>query len=716
VVIEKPGEGTDRVMASVSYKLTDNVENLILTGTADINGTGNALANVINGNAGNNVIDGGLGADTMAGGKGDDVYYVDNSGDVVNEYTNEGTDTIYASVSYSLTTAVENLVLTGKDDLNGTGNWLDNRITGNDGNNVLNGGSGADTMIGGKGDDTYVVDNANDVIIEKAGEGVDTVQTNVSNYRLGAHLENLVFTGSWGTTLTGNELANSLTGSIGNDTLDGGAGADTLIGGKGSDTYIVDSVGDVVIEKPSEGTDRILASVSYRLTENVEDLTLTGSDAINGTGNALGNVILGNAANNIIDGGAGADTMAGGKGDDTYYVDHADDVVVEWSNEGTDSVYASVSYSLAGHIENLFLTGSGNLNGTGNWLDNLVVGNAGNNVLDGGSGADTMVGGAGNDTYYVDNIGDVVVENANEGIDTVYTSLSNYRLGANVENLVFTGVWGTSLYGNELGNRLTGNVGGDTLDGGVGADTMSGGLGNDTYIVDNVGDLVIEKANEGVDRVLASVSYKLSDHVENLVLTGSASINGTGNELVNSITGNSGNNVIDGGAGADFMAGGKGDDTYYVDNVGDVVLEYTNEGIDTVYASVSYSLDSAVENLILTGKADLNGSGNWLDNKVFGNDGNNLLFGGGGNDTLNGGFGNDTLYGGTGSDVFVFEANSGHDIIADFSKSQGDRLDFNGQTYTVHDVNGSAIFTLSGGGTVILTGVTSGNLGTEIFV
>ena len=187
-------------------------------------------------------------------------------------------------------------------------------------------------------------------------------------------------------------------GTAGDDRLDGSLHGDVLYGYAGNDTYIVNNAGDRVVEKAGEGTDLVLASVSHTLANHVENLTLTGTGRINGTGNTLANVITGTGAANILDGGKGADTLKGGKGNDTYIVDNASDRVVEKAGEGTDLVKASVNYVLSSHAENLTLTGAGRITGTGNGLDNVITGNGANNILDGGKGADTLKGGAGRDT------------------------------------------------------------------------------------------------------------------------------------------------------------------------------------------------------------------------------------------------------------------------------------------------------------------------------
>jgi Ca2+-binding RTX toxin-like protein len=624
VVTENASEGTDTAISSITYTLGANVENLTLTGILAINGTGNTLNNIITGNSAANTLSGGTGADTMIGGTGNDTYIVDNTGDVVTENANEGTDTVQSSVTYTLGNNVENLTLTGSTAINGTGNTLDNNLTGNSaantltggaGNDTLSGGTGADTMIGGLGDDTYVVDNTGDVVTENANEGTDTVHSSVT-YTLGNNVENLTLTGSTaingtGNTLdnylTGNSAVNTLTGGAGNDTFDGGAGADRLIGGTGNDTYYVDNTGDVVTENANEGTDTVQSSITYTLGTNVENLTLTGTSAINGTGNTLNNVITGNSANNTLSGGTGADTMVGGLGNDTYVVDNTGDVVTENVNEGTDTVQSSVTYTLGANVENLTLTGSTAINGTGNTLDN-------------------------------------------------------------------------NLTGNSAANTLTGGAGNDTLSGGTGADTMIGGLGDDTYVVDNTGDVVTENANEGTDTVQSSITYTLGNNVESLTLTGTTAINATGNTLDNYLTGNSaantltggaGNDTLSGGTGADSMIGGTGNDTYVVDNTSDVVTENANEGTDIVNSSITYTLGSNVENLTLTGTAAINGTGNTLDNALLGNSANNTLTGNAGNDTLDGGAGNDSLVGGTGNDIYAFMRGYGQDTITDYDTTPG---------------------------------------------
>jgi Ca2+-binding RTX toxin-like protein len=212
---------------------------------------------------------------------------------------------------------------------------------------------------------------------------------------------------------------------------------------------------------------------------------------------------------------------------------------------------------------------------------------------------------------------------------------------------------------------------------------MSGGAGNDTYIVDDPGDRVTEAAGAGTDTVRALVDFILADNVEILTFTGSGNFAGTGNTLTNTITGGSGNDTLSGGGGADRLVGGAGNDTFIVDNAGDVVVENASGGTDTVQSSVAMTLAASVENLVLTGIMNSNGSGNGLNNSIIGNSGANVLNGGGGADTISGG---------AGSDTFDFNAitestanTATADRIQDFVRGQ-DRIDL-----STIDANGTAI-------------------------
>jgi Ca2+-binding RTX toxin-like protein len=279
--------------------------------------------------------------------------------------------------------------------------------------------------------------------------------------------------------VTGDARANKFVGGAGNDRFDGGLGADTLIGGLGNDTYVTDGL-DAITELAGGGTDTVVTSVSYNLGANVENLTFTGTGAVNGLGNGLSNVLRGNDAANILNGNGGSDTMVGGLGNDIYVTDGGD-AIIESLNGGTDAVYSSVTHALAANIEKLALTGTSHINGTGNSLANIITGNAGNNTLYGGYGIDSLLGGAGNDTYVLSVDKDYVSEGVGSGTDTVLSAFT-YTLGANVENLTLTGSTAINGGGNTLNNFVTGNAGVNVLSGGAGNDGLSGGSGNDTLI------------------------------------------------------------------------------------------------------------------------------------------------------------------------------------------------------------------------------------------
>ena len=640
-IVEAANGGFDQVYvtdpATLSFTLAANVESLVNFGDIDgFAGFGNTQDNVMiggsnrdvfDGGAGNDTLDGGAGIDKLSGGAGDDLLFDSFGGDTliggvgndtyvitstttVVEAVNGGTDLIWADFNADLNNYanVENLNLTGTGNLHAVGNALNNVIIGNDGGNDIIGNDGNDVISGGAGADDFSGGNGNDA-------------------------------------LYGDDGNDFLAGDAGNDVLDGGTGTDQMSGGAGNDTYYVDDAGDVVQEAMGGGKDQVFASVSYALGtgQEVEALTLTGTDNIDGTGNDFANVITGNAGNNTLTGGFGSDTLEGGKGDDHYVLTVLDapDKVVERANEGIDEVDSSISYTLGANLEILWLAhGAGNLDGTGNTLDNTVIGNDGNNkldggagndvldglegvdlllggvgndTLDGGAGSDIMVGGTGNDTYYVDDNGDAIFEQPGGGtLDSVvivaYAPEVNLATdwGGNIEAVTLLDPGNADVFGNAAANVLSAGAGNDMLDGGAGDDLLRGRVGDDFLL------------------------------------------------------GDAGNDVLNGGAGNDYMEGGAGNDTYFVDSQQDRVDETGGSGVDTVQSEIDFSLQIAdgqvygnVENLLLTGDADLIGKGNDLANIIVGNDGQDRLYGFDGNDKLDGGANDDLLHGGNGTDILT---------------------------------------------------------------
>ncbi|MFM6604172.1 MAG: calcium-binding protein, partial [Dolichospermum sp.] len=331
-------------------------------------------------------------------------------------------------------------------------------------NDTINGSLGIDTLVitDGTVNDFISIDSSNTTNqLDIPG----TIVLGFERFDLSGFTGTVSFLGTagndWVKGGTGND---DLSGGDGNDYLNGGTGADLLIGGNGNDTYVVDNVGDIIAEGLNGGIDTVESSITWTLKANLENLTLTGTTNINGTGNNLNNIITGNTGNNVLTGGAGADTLIGGAGNDFYYVDNTADIITENSNEGTDSVFSTVTYALSANVENLTLQGTTAINGTGNTLNNIIIGNSGNNALtgglgndtlNGGTGTDTLVGGSGDDSYFVDNTADIT-ENLNEGTDSVFSTIT-YTLGTNVENLTLQGTTAINGTGNDLNNSITGN-------------------------------------------------------------------------------------------------------------------------------------------------------------------------------------------------------------------------------------------------------------------
>ncbi len=719
---------------------------------------GGAGNDVLVGGGGADTLDGGLGIDTYNGGEGDDTYVSDSPNELFFSTVDPGSHLVRTSAaSFGLGSSdrlgIENLTFIGAGNFFGVGNDLDNILTGGSGNDVLAGSQGADTLVGGFGDDIYNNVESNDTIVENADQGRDAIRsetlltfdlaltTNVEDLQLGADgvlsafgnaLANtiaLVFStssveargrggddvligGTSADLFFGDEGDDQLRGFAGGDILNGGAGVDVLDGGDGIDTADYSSSAAGVNVSLAAGTG-IGGDAQGDTLTNIENL-------IGGAGE---DTLSGDGAANRLDGGGGVDAMFGGDGDDVYVVDVAGDLTTEDSAlGGVDTVQSTVTRALGGNLENLTLLGAGAISATGNELNNVLLGNdgantlsgqAGDDLLLGGAGADFLGGGAGNDrlaggdgddTYTIDSVGDLTDELAGGGTDLVLAAV-DFSLSSNFENLsLLTGALNGAgnavaniITGNNAANilngqggddRLNGAAGNDTLNGGAGADILNGGAGDDLYIVDSLGDVLVEAPGGGIDSVQSSLTRSLSSDFENLILqAGAGAINGTGNALGNVITGNgganilngqggddtllgeigndtllggTGNDILNGGGGADVMNGGAGDDLYHVDSSGDVLSESPGAGIDSVLSTITRSLNSDFENLTLLGALAINATGNVLANVItgnsaanilIGNGGDDVLLGEGGNDALHGGIGNDTLNGGEGADV-----------------------------------------------------------------
>ncbi len=447
-------------------------------------------------------------------------------------------------------------------------------LRGEDGNDLLDGGSGIDILVGGKGNDTYQVDVFNDQTVEtlntKQGGGVDTLvvfSSVAALFALGRNLENLAINqAAQGTSGYGNSLANTMTASVAGTSLYGAGGNDTL------------------------------------------KATQAGISLAGNAGNDKLQVLSGT---NFLYGGPGTDTLIGGSGIDNFFVDSAKDKIVETAATGTDTVFASTSFSLKSltKVENLWLDEGGAFSATGNALNNDLRGNASANTLDGaagadqlyggagadiligGSGDDQMIGGAGNDTYSIDSVGDKVDEqtNADSG-DTViltkadlYDDFVDFTKLAGIENVTYKGNLAWMFTGDNKANILIGGSNNDTLDGldgdnildgGKGADTLKGADGDDIYIIDNKNDRVVDSGDPFVslnDLIRASINIDLNavdatntpfyTNIEHVTLTGKAALTAAGNGAANTLTGNAGANMLNGGDGKDILIGDAGNDS-----------------------------------------------------------------------------------------------------------------------------------------------------------
>jgi Ca2+-binding RTX toxin-like protein len=676
---------------------------------------GGSANDVLNGLGGDDVLDGGGGANTavFSGLVSDYAFTIANAIVTAKDLragAPDGTDTdikiqnyqfsdglllAQAQLAYAIWKGTAgNDVWTGSNVANAgqiaMGLAGDDTLTaGTGGNTVLFGGDGADilkdagsgaaatlvdTMEGGAGNDLYVVTRANDVIIEKADAGTDTVQTGLSTYAMADNIETFRYTGSVAVTLTGNAANNTFSSQNGwrGGALDGGLGSDTV--------YMIGAVQNYVVTVNADGGLTLAGSLggSADRTTTFRNVEYFGfSDGL----------VL--AANQL--GGAGSTTVTG--------------------TDGADGTTAAPLTSATSGAAILGLAGN----------DVLAAG-AINQILDGGAGADTMddkgfagvtmVGSGGNDIFVVRNASTVITEQSTApSADTVQTTLSTFALPANVSNLTYIGAGAFTATANAANQRITGAGGKDTLgDGGFAGARLIGAAGDDVYSVTVAGTVVTEAANGGADTIRTTLaSYTLAGNVENLTYAGTGAFTGTGNGLANVVTGGAGADILSGGggaatlngvAGADRLTGGAGIDTFVV-GAGDTatitdlgtggadILQVAAGGVANATVTAAWTATTATSNngaaVLITNGVRVNlanatgANGFTVTNKgvaaaLTGSARNDTLVGGAGADTLNGGLGADILTGGGGADVFVYNASglslyNGLDSITDVAAS-----------------------------------------------
>jgi Ca2+-binding RTX toxin-like protein len=569
------------------------------------------------GGTGNDALDGGLDLDTMVGGAGNDTYIVDEVGEVLVEAAGagSGTDTVQTELetfSLELIANVENIEYTGLDAAAfiGTGNTLNNEITGGDLGDTLSGLAGNDELNGGLGDDTLL-----------GGDGLD-----------------------------------SLNGGDGNDTLDGGTGNDAMAGGDGDDTFLVQDTGDTVSEGGGGGTDTVLSSVTFTITDaDVENLTLQGTGNINGAGNNSNNVITGNSGNNVLSGSGGNDTLIGGLGNDTL-------------NGGANTDTASYATATAAVTVSLASAAAQNTGGAGTdtliSIENLQGSNFNDTLTASGTGAagvaNLLSGDGGNDTLIatIDNVRDTLDGGANTDTAnySAYTAALTVNLGA-AAPIIVGGSGSTAGNSDVLVSieSFTGGSGADTITGSTAANVLDGGLGADTF------------------------NYTIGG--------GADTINGGGGTDTLNILGVANNDVLDviynGGAVITSFEGGT------VTGVENIVVNLGGNADTLSYGTSGTGVTANLATGTASGFASiasiLNVVGGSSGDTIIGNAGANTLNGGAGNDTMNGGAGADILIGGNGADTM--DSGAANDNVQDIFRYAG-TAEF-GDTATNFDANGA---------------------------
>jgi len=732
MVIDKGGKNT--VLSSVTVDLNRFTNAVIqtveLTGNAAINATAQrTVATSIKGNSGNNSLVGGAlndtldggsdGADSLVGGLGDDLYYVRDASTIVTEAANSGSDTINASVDYTLAANVENLVLQGAAKV-GAGNNLSNVINGSGiaTGSILHGGVNStglagDTLRGGTGTDQVYSYNANDSIEFGGGKDVLYISyavdggadMNAAAWKAyfsarGVNLTDDVtviyrgnpVTGSGvtsGVNIEGTSLTTNLLGTDKNDTLraesttattlDGGKGSDSMVGSSTNDVFYVDSIGANTVAATS-------------LLGNVGDIVAAGA----GKDTIRSSVNIDLNKNYAVGSNAGI-------------LQFADVEVVEL--QGTAA-----------------LSATGNLNASttilGNFAANNLVGGNNADVLDGGAGADVMTGGNGNDLYYVDNVGDRVVEKVGGGVDSIKSNGISINLGtpnfANVEYVENIGSTGISITGTTGTETIIAGSGGDTLDGKGGNDSINGGAGNDLiYYYGSEQDI---NAGTGMDTLYVKNTAQSINNdalhnfevvqLESVVANARAiDIDASDTSKDMTLIGNAGSSSIVGGAGNDSIVGGGGQDSIFAGAGDDFVEISANQlgygalegglGADTLSFgagadSVAFAADGSIAQIISGKAVNVNASGFEVYSGGAGNDtldastttDGRTLSGGAGNDMLKGGSGADTLIADGGNDTIY--TNDGYDTVKLTKDAVGSSItvmDFDAQLDSINDTD-----------------------------
>ena len=581
---------------------------------------------VLFGHDGNDLLDGGMGNDALLGGNGDDVLWGGDGNDEL--HGNDGNDKLMGQ--------------TGHDKLLGQGG--DDHLWGGEGDDELQGGEGHDILMGESGNDRLFGQVGNDILL--GGDGDDLLV----GFTAGNEAKQSLAAGeSDDDILSGGNGNDRLYGGIGDDQLMGDAGDDLLLGQAGNDRLWGGDGNDEL--QGGEGNDQLDGgSGNDKLFGQVGNDTLRGGDGddvlvgFTMSNEAKQSLAAGESDDDVLSGGNGNDNLYGGVGHDQLMGDAGDDLLLGddghdrlWGGDGKDELQGGTGDDqldggdgddrLFGQVGNdTIWGGAGNdllmgFTGSNEAKQSLAAGETDDDILYGGAGSDVLIGGLGQDTLYGGDDRDELQGGA--GDDLLFGDDGNDNLFGQVGNDILYGGDGDDylqgftasnetkqtleagesdddfLYGGAGNDTLVGGLGNDYLDGGAGADIMIGGQGDDVYIVNSVNDTIYEKAGEGYDTVITSSNYLLNANIEELRLLEGFNIHGTGNALNNKIIGNSADNILDGVTGADTMIGGAGNDTYYVDNVGDAVIELNGEGTDTVQSSISYALGAHVENLVL---------------------------------------------------------------------------------------------------------------------